>query len=188
VLSTRHRHSTSLCVADFFVNLLGAGMQVESPLLPVEYLVEQKVVSRLVDLIGPPAGPDGRASAAMILEGLLQVQHDHFTTGSFFLLAGSGGSALLSRGAKLTLVGRPRLSQNGYCSEFPDAPTAPLVEQLAAAECTDKLVRFLRLPLLLFFLSTRFIDLLVLCVPACLLANLLPSVLCQSVLFCRFCF
>lgn len=106
----------------------------------------------------------------------------------FFLLAGSGGSALLSRGAKLTLVGRPRLSQNGYCSEFPDAPTAPLVEQLAAAECTDKLVRFLRLPLLLFFLSTRFIDLLVLCVPACLLANLLPSVLCQSVLFCRFCF
>jgi len=86
VLSTRHRHSTSLCVADFFVNLLGAGMQVESPLLPVEYLVEQKVVSRLVDLIGPPAGPDGRASAAMILEGLLQVHHDHFTTGSFFCL------------------------------------------------------------------------------------------------------
>ena len=67
-------------------------MQVESPLLPVEYLVEQKVVSRLVDLIGPPAGPDGRASAAMILEGLLQVLHD------YFLLAGSR-SALLSRSA-----------------------------------------------------------------------------------------
>lgn len=96
------RHSTSLCVADFFTNLLGAGMQVEAPLLPTEFLLEHKVIVRLVQQIAPPAGPDGRASAATILKSLLQ---------------------------------------NGACSDFPDAPTAPLVEQLTSAECTDKLVR-----------------------------------------------
>ena len=66
------RHSTSLCVADFFTNLLGAGMQVEAPLLPTEFLVEQKVIARLVDQISPPTGPDARASVATILKGLLQ--------------------------------------------------------------------------------------------------------------------
>ncbi len=96
------RHSTSLCVADFFTNLLGAGMQVEAPLLPTEFLLEQKVIARLVDQIAPPAGPDARSSAATILKGLLQ---------------------------------------NGSYNDFPDAPTAPLVEQLTSAECTDKLVR-----------------------------------------------
>lgn len=97
------RHSTSLCVAGMWVNILGAGMQVDAPLLPVEFLLEQKIITRLVHRIGPPAGPDGRASASLILEGLLQ---------------------------------------NGYCSEFPDAPTAPLVEELKGAECTEKLVQF----------------------------------------------
>eukprot|EP01043_Picozoa_sp_COSAG02_P030983 COSAG02_NODE_2003_length_10135_cov_9.873754_6_plen_140_part_00 len=96
------RHSTSLCVADFFTNLLGAGMQVEAPLLPTEFLLEQKVIARLVDQIAPPAGPDARSSAATILKGLLQ---------------------------------------NGSYNDFPDAPTAPLIEQLTSAECTDKLVR-----------------------------------------------
>lgn len=102
VISKLLRHSTSLCVADFFINLLGAGMQVEAPLLPAEFLLEQMVILRLVEQIAPPAGPDARASAATILKGLLQ---------------------------------------NGSCSDFPDAPTAPLVEQLSSAECTDKLVR-----------------------------------------------
>ena len=97
------RHSTSLCVADFFTNLLGAGMQVEAPLLPTEFLLEHRVIARLVDQIAPPAGPDARASAATILKGLLQ---------------------------------------SASCNDFPDAPTAPLVEQLTSAECTDKLVRY----------------------------------------------
>ena len=97
------RHTTSACVADFFVNLLGAGMQVESPLLPVEFLVEQRLVPRLVERIAPPPGPDSRASAATILVALLE---------------------------------------NGYCSEFPDAPTAPLVVQLKETECTDLLVGY----------------------------------------------
>ena len=97
------RHSTSLCVVDLWVNILGAGMQVDAPLLPVEFLLEQKIITRLVDRIAPPAGPDGRASASLILEGLLQ---------------------------------------NGYCSEFPDAPTAPLVEELKGADCTGNLVGF----------------------------------------------
>lgn len=66
------RHSTSLCVADFFINLLGAGMQVEGPLLPTEFLSDHKVIARLVERIAPPAGPDARASAATILKSLLQ--------------------------------------------------------------------------------------------------------------------
>ena len=71
-------------------------MQVEAPLLPTQFLLEHKVVPRLVEQIAPPVGVDARESSASILITLLQ---------------------------------------NGNDSDFPDAPTAPLVEQLRRCVC-----------------------------------------------------